>query len=331
MFCAKCGKRNIKLITNLCEECFWESREVKIPSEVKIIVCPICSSYLRGKKWIRKENLKSAIIEGCIYEIKKLSKLNKDLKITNITIEEYPIIKLKIEVSFENFSKIFISESKIIYQKCDYCRKVSQGKYEAIVQIRGWDKKTLSLINPIIEEFKIINGKPEISEIKEVVNGIDIKFMSVNKARLFTKRILEKMNVEIKETAKISGMKEGELHYITTISIRAPPIKIGKIICIGDKIFRILEFHKGKIIAEDLENEKIVNLNRNDVEKSLIIEDMREVIIKSINNGIVKLLDIKEGKDFEIPINNIQKGMKEGEFGILITFKDREYVLKKTL
>lgn len=334
MFCAKCGSKNGKLIANLCEECFWESREVKIPREVRVIVCPICFSYLRGKKWIKKQNLELAIIEGCTYEVERLSELHGDLKISNIKekMEEFPRrIKLEVEVSFENFSKIFISEGHVIYQKCNRCREAFQGKYEAIVQIRGWDRKALSLINSIIEEFKVVDGRPEISEVKEGVNGMDIKFMSVNKARLFTKKISERMCVEVKESAKVSGVKEGTLHYVTTISIRAPPIKTGKIICIGDKIFRILKLHKGKIIAQDLENERTVNLNRSDVEKSLIIEDSKEVLIESMSNDMARLLDIKEGKKFEFPISNIQKGMKIGDLGFLITFKDREYVLKKTL
>lgn len=336
MFCAKCGRMNCKLIANLCEECFWESREAKIPSEVKVVICPICFSYLRGKKWVKKRDLKSAAIEGCTYEVEKLSELHGGLKISSVKeeVDELPRrIKLKVEVSFENFSKIFSSEGKILYQKCKRCREVSQGKYEAIVQIRGWDEKALSSIKSIIEEFKIVNGKPEISEVREVVNGVDVKFMSVSKARLFAKRISEKMSVEVKESAKISGMKEGALHYVTTISIRAPPIEVGKLICRGDRVLKILENRRGRIIAEDLEDGKIVNLSRSDVEKSLVIEEnnVKEVLIESISDGVVKLLDVKNRKSIEVPISSVQKGMKEGDVGILITFKDRECVLKKTL
>lgn len=334
MFCSKCGRKNGRLIANLCEECFWESREAKIPSEVKVVVCPICSSYLRGKKWVKRQSLEKAIVEGCAHEVERLSELRGDLKISSIKedVEEIPDrIRLEVEVSFEDFSRTFTSKGNVVYQRCDRCKEVAQGKYEAMVQIRGWDKKALSSINSIIEEFKVVNGKPEISEVKEVANGIDVKFMSVNKARLFAKRISERMKAEVKESAKVSGMREGAPHYVTTISIRAPPTKAGKIICIGDRIFRILEFHRGRIIAQDLESGKTVNLSRGDVERSLIIEDSKEVLIESMSNGTVKLLDVKEGRKFELPINNIQKGMKIGDAGILITFKDKEYVLKKTL
>ncbi|MCS7098647.1 MAG: 60S ribosomal export protein NMD3 [Candidatus Methanomethyliaceae archaeon] len=340
MFCAKCGRKEEVLIENLCERCFWENKEIKIPREIGITICPSCFSYLRGKRWVKGRDLETTVIEGCINEIIKLSKVQRDLKIADIKgkIEEYsnefPIrVELRIELSFGEFSKILESRGIIHYQRCNRCIEASHGKYDAIVQIRGFDEEALSTVNSIIEEFKIMNGRPEISEIKKVANGMDVKFMSVNRARLFTKKISERVKVEIKESAKISGMRGGSIHYTTTISIRRSPIEIGRLICIGDGIFRILKTHGGRIIAENLESGEIKELDYKDIEKSLIIEEssMKEVLLKSFKEGKVELLDVKRGQCFEVPVNSVQKGLKVGEFGILIAFKDREYIIRKIL
>lgn len=340
MFCVRCGIEEGKLIENLCEKCFWESREIKIPNEVRIIICPSCFSYLKGKKWIKRRNLESAVIESCINEVVKLSEIKGGLKIVDIKGEiegysnELPTkVELKIKLSFKELSKTLESRGVVFYQKCNRCIEVSHGKYNAIVQIRGFDEKELSIVETIIEDFKIINGKPEISEIKKIANGIDVKFMSVNKARLFAKRVSERVRAKIKESAKISGIKEGNVHYITTISIRGFPIEIGKLICIGDGIFKVLEFRGGKIIVKNLENEETKELNYKDIKKSLIVEEscMREVRLESFEGGKVELLDIKKGYRFQLPVSSVQKGLKVGDLGVLITFKDREYVIGKML
>ncbi len=328
-FCIKCGAKNKELINNLCEDCFWDEKLVDIPSEINLILCSSCTSYLHGKKWIKKKDFDSLLNESIITELKK--KLSKNILLKNIEIlrdERIPNkILIRVEISIDNISKKIEVLGNISYRKCNYCQAVSTGKYKTIVQIRNINEEYLEKIKSIIEEFHSFNGRIEISEVKELKEGINIKFMSISKARLFAKKISSITGAKIIETAKTIGYKRGEPNYIITISIRLPIRNIGEIISIEDKIYKILGIVKGKILVQNLETNKKILLDYKEIEKAEKIES-KKVRIEAKKGKFVTLLDMENKYFIDVPIEEIKENLKEGDYGILINFKGKEKIIK---
>lgn len=328
-FCIKCGAKNKKLINNLCEECFWSEKSIDIPNEINLVLCSSCTSYLHGKKWIKKKDFNSALNESILTELKK--KLSKNILLKNIEIikdEKNPNkIIIIVEICLENLSKKFEILGNISYKKCDYCQAVDSGKYKTIVQIRNISNEYIDKIKSIIKEFQILNGRKEITEVKEVKEGINIKFMSVSKARLFARKISSITGAKIVETAKTIGFTKGEPNYVVTISVRLPLKNIGEIISLDNNIYKILGVVKGKILVQNLETNKRILLDYDKIEKAEKIE-FKKVRIESKKGRFVTLLDVDNKCFIDIPLEEIQKDLKEGDYGLLINFKGKEIVVK---
>ncbi len=346
-FCPKCGATGKNIINNLCEECFWKERAQNIPNDITVTLCSSCFSYLQGKRWVRKKNPESAALEGTINEIQRTVRLPSGTKVLKIdgSITEWnknglpKKIALEIALSADGTFHTVKREAQITYQLCNFCQGITDGKYEALVQIRSetgrLSEENRKAVELNIDQFyrKVVESdRLDITEIKEREWGIDIKFLTRSKAKLFAKKLSESTGAEVKESARLVGMdrRTGGRHYRTTISVKLPALKIGDLISLQDKVLMIVGYHTGNLVVEDLDGHKRRTLTR----RSLIAvtkidgENIKRVSIGSRSENSVTLLDLDENRFFELPSEKISGNLKEGDKGILVNVKGEERVFE---
>ncbi len=348
-FCPKCGSKGKTLIKNLCETCFWDQRVSHIPNNLIVKLCRSCLSYLQGKKWvrIRKKDPNSVALEGAINELKRNITIPKDTKILKIEggATEWNLsglpkkVVLDITLTSEGASSSLKREATVEYITCDFCQSVASGKYEALVQIRGEEgqlsEESRKTVESSIDKFyrNVLKDRSDITEIQEKDGGIDIKFLTSSKARLFAKKLSEITGADLKETAKIMGTDRmtGKRHYRTTISVKLPALEPGDLVSFKERIFKVLGHHRGKLILEDVEDHKRRSLSQRATADVAKIDktDIKRVSIGARSGSTVTILDLEEKRFLELPSEKISGDLKEGDVGLLINLDGKEKVIRR--
>jgi nonsense-mediated mRNA decay protein 3 len=350
-FCPKCGSERHKLVHGLCESCFWEEPLKGFPKEFKFPMCSSCFSYMRGKRWmrIREGTLDERAIEGAKEEFMRSADLPKSIEfgetkgeVTQRTKSGLPstvLLTAKLTEKESGVSTKVRSLGKMDYRLCKDCSYAASGKYEAVVQIRvegrRLDDEDKREVERVFENFYRRTkgrGKPEVSEVKEHEGGIDVKFITLNAARMFVKELNNITGASVEENAKIIGVdkRTGGRHYRTTIATKMPSLRIGELIELEGRFFQTVGYHRGRLVVKDLSKKggrRSLSDNQLAMAKRLRSDEYRRVRLEA-KTRFGTFLDLEEKKFFDLPIEFIPKDMAEGDVGVLICVDGNEVVYK---
>ncbi len=209
MFCIRCGKPAWK--DNLCKKCFLETHklfELKVPV-IKIKECE-CGRYFL-KKWTKpKKSLVDDITEKNIKTFGEVVKKDVSWKRQG---NRY-VVTVRLSGLVGGLKKEEEKEYIIIAKKnvCDVCTKKRGSYYEAKIQLRGVPlKKALSVIP---EKYN-----DTITKVEKTKNGFNI-YLSDKKIAARIIRELRHLNMKIKASYKLIGMKKGKKIYRNYYSVR---------------------------------------------------------------------------------------------------------------
>jgi len=209
MKCVKCGSDNKKMIGPFCIDCYPLNIKTK-PIELKM--CVKCGGIFIHGKWVKNKQ----------EQMEEMSKLmRRKIKGDKIENVRYLGDTNEIEITLKDYGVEFkvLRTSGIEIEKmvCQTCSRMSSGYFEAIVQLRGNEKKVERALRRIIKCMEKVSF---IAKIDEDKRGFNI-FTGSSKA---TAQCLINLNEEMKFKQKItrtlSGLKEGKKMYRVTYSIR---------------------------------------------------------------------------------------------------------------
>jgi nonsense-mediated mRNA decay protein 3 len=230
-FCYLCGKITEKLEEGLCISCYPKEKKLAhLPKKIEVEVCRGCSRYYSGK-WVDIKGPPNKMIEIISREAVKSSlepelwEIPREVRILK-TVEKCKTIVSDVEVELSKRigaeSHAQLQTSLVLKQTlCPVCSKRAGGYFEAIIQLRTDD------IDKIFgEAFKVINRLYEKDQMAFVVDetkvkgGVDLKIGSGKAARVVGTHFKTHYGAQIKESAKLSGKKDGKNVYRKTILIR---------------------------------------------------------------------------------------------------------------
>ena len=351
-FCPKCGSEGHKFVHGLCENCFWDEPLEGIPKEFKVPMCNSCFSYLQGKRWMRKREgtPEERAIQGAKVELMRSAELSEGVdfgeiegEVTKRTKSGLPKTVLLTATLTEKDSGISTtvrSLGSMDYRLCQDCYYVVSGKYDAVVQIRAEgrrldneDKRTVERVFENFYRRTEGRGRPEVSEVKEHEGGIDVKFITLNMARMFVRELVETTGASVLESAKIMGIdkRTGGGHYRTTIATKMPSLRVGEIIELDGKAFQIAGHHRGKFVVKDLSGrggKRSISDTRLATARRIKMDEYRRVRLEAKTTRFGTFLDLAEKRFFDLPIEFVPKDMVEGDVGVLIYVNGNEVVYK---
>jgi NMD protein affecting ribosome stability and mRNA decay len=205
VFCADCGKENVKLVGGLCKDCYLACNEVMNgPEVIEISYCPKCGKYFIGAAWT--DDL-SAFLSKKVKFDGKVKDFSYELG------ENFVILKVKGIVA-DCFDVEVERKVKVEYTKkhCEQCHSKVTGFWNAKVQIRGSD------LDPVL---KFLNSE-NVSKIERVRGGADIFFRRKEHATYFANVLAKKWKTKMVRSTKLVGMSEGERLFKTTLLVRMP-------------------------------------------------------------------------------------------------------------
>jgi len=348
-FCARCGAEEAQYIHGICSKCFWEDPSLRIPGEIRLFYCKVCHSHMQGKRWFRKRAklLREDMEEATMTEVLRQAELPEGVSVRYVRAEvakeddeglpKLLSLKVGLEEATCGTSKEFTAAAKVSYMECSACDGATRGAYEATVQVRGEDREVDAEDKKAVEAaFREVNrrtaerGRQEVTEIKEAGGGYDIKFVSLNSARIFSRWLSEFYGASVSESPKLIGVSKdtGGRAYRNTGSARLPAARVGTLVEYDGKAFRISGFDRGMAIVEGLDDGRSRRLLKREMSGIRIIGDdeVRSVRLDSRSPGCGTFYDLKENRFFEALSDAFPKEMREGESGCMVAIGGTERI-----
>jgi len=197
-YCPLCGKTDsqVSFLGELCENCA-KSKIEGLPT-VRISICSKCGSLLdKGRK---KKEVK---VEDEVIRILKLKQSNAkvDLQASTVTYDS----------SFGRITQsVLLLTEKLM---CLECGRAGTQYFEAIVQLRGPEKRVKMMADWVIKRIQSRSFVPKVLGLKE---GIDIYCGSRNEAIAS----LNQFDLSYVRTEKLAGERNGKRLYRTTLLVR---------------------------------------------------------------------------------------------------------------
>jgi nonsense-mediated mRNA decay protein 3 len=225
-FCPLCGKTKGRFLKGFCEQCFLKKHGlVEIPESVHISQCKSCGKYkLFGKMAFPKEDQLARLVEKKV----KAKGLEQEVvfarvKKTEEGFEARVLVKGIVDSTPLSFEKTIPIEVDSF--QCDPCMRLSSQYHEAIIQIRGLDKKKMEqALEKVLESLASQRKNNTLSlatETKKAKNGLDLKVGSKKAAQNAVRAVQKSLGGETKTSSKLLGSdKKGKEKHRFTFLLR---------------------------------------------------------------------------------------------------------------
>ncbi len=359
-FCAVCGTTEGPYLENLCEKCYKKENPIEfdIQNKINVIICPLCLSIKIQNTvvdtWNKEDGLEDIMRE--MVERKILEKIHTDIdyhyefednieesKIMNYGVKEFELrtnITAKPFEEFSEFEKNYHTRIKMVRTSCDLCVRHKAGYFEAILQVRGENRKLTETeqenIEGIVDRImtRYIDAKMSyIIDPETDVDGftckVSTKYLAETIAREIKSATAGKMNVAYELKTK---NKEGIDVYQNTYLVRLPEYASGDIIEFENKMWIVKQITERQIKLESFDNHEQKKFDRKRIEnrgKKLtesVVE--REFLLVSSDGMNVVIMALDNYENFDDDLKRIPLNKQVGENIMGFIYEDRNYYIE---
>ncbi|MCY3411172.1 MAG: hypothetical protein INQ03_05985 [Candidatus Heimdallarchaeota archaeon] len=261
LFCAECGKQDVPLVDNFCEQCYWKYKSIISTKNARLEVpyCLTCLAVKLPNGWSRgneQDEVTTAVAYGFLRNINTNPEI--DVSINQISEPtwvlpnpEFIVTYLGISYELEDFdphTEEIDVEYKLIGGICKTCIKRKTGSHDVTVQIRAKERKLhkseidkitkmlFSMANELFEE----SNDSYVSDIIENHGGIDIYLGSNALAEEFI-ILMKKLWVGHyeKNYKLITEEKDNTRVYRITHLYRLPHVSGGELVIHNNELCRV--------------------------------------------------------------------------------------------
>ena len=204
LMCPKCGKSNkeVQFLEAFCVNCY--PFNLVLPKNIKVEMCKRCGKMKIRGQWTPydRKTLEEYVASKARGEFEKVEYDSKTKEM---------VFTVKKGDESAEIRKPFEYEEVILI--CPDCSKISGGYFEAIIQLRGDEKKVAKYSKRLT---KMLSVKTFITKSEERHGGTDI-FVGSSREVL---GVMSELGLRTKITRKLMGLREGKRYYRTTFAIR---------------------------------------------------------------------------------------------------------------
>jgi nonsense-mediated mRNA decay protein 3 len=351
---------NGPFLDNLCENCYKKENplEIKKLDILQVEICPECGTLRvmgnRVDTWKRDENLEEiirevtrrAIIEKLEVDTPLQYEFEDDIeesKIMNYGVKEFTTktsVFAKPHKDFSEFEEVFTTRLRMRRATCDECSKYKTGYYEAILQVRGEDRKLTKKEEEDIEELIERMMKQYEDARMAYILDLDVDRDGIT-ATVSTKFLAESLAKEIKgvSAGKINvayehktTSRDGIDVFTNTYLVKLPAFAKGTVLEYDKILWVVKNVSEQQIKMESLENHEIRQHDRKRVESRGKRRDdeivKREYMIVSKDKNTVVIMALDNYENFEDNLERLPPKKEEGENIIGFIYDDKNYYLE---
>ena len=342
--CIECGEGEV-FFQHLCRSCYLESHPIlKSKKDLALVACLSCGLLLIGGHWTKfylndlessgiHEKLKHLISQEWKFYFRPKeitiqsieSEFNEDGEIMAV------VGTLDISASPDVFVPLItISESFIInigWGDCTDCRTRLDGKYTSKMQVRAPHEISQELlaswgkgIELLSKDFSLSNGKSPLFKVINIKNGFDALFRSKTAANSVGRIFAKDKGGIVTITTEFAGFdksKSRENPRKQVVVITLPQYKIGDLIVLSKRIFRLEGFVNYKISLRDIKTKSIKKFNiKNftELDHTLLDPEFEEfqIINFELSENFVQIMNLTTYENQFVELGELE-GLSEGD------------------
>ncbi len=221
-FCPVCGKQEGRFIKGFCEECFLKSHALlDVPETIEFEQCKECEKARLFGKFVPLEKEKLASLVE-----KKVKVHGLETASTAVSVEEGEegfTAHVQVKGIIDSVPLSFEREAGLVPVpvQCDSCMKLSSQYHEALIQLRGRDKKRLEqVLQALIKVIESKRSKDSLAVVTDVAKsrqGFDLKVGSRKAARNAMQFAQRKFNAETNTSKK--SLKRNRLRFTFLVRV----------------------------------------------------------------------------------------------------------------
>jgi nonsense-mediated mRNA decay protein 3 len=170
IYCPTCNRSSddCQFIGEFCEFCLGDKEKRKMPKQIKVFQCRLCSRLKVGQTYMETGNEKRVLGRAINHEI------GSQYEVGVLDFGRNNVARCMITRKTDDGDIKFEAEFDIkqLHETCQRCFRISAGYYQGIVQLRGNREKMDRLMAKLSRYLE--RRKSYITKVEDVSNGIDI-------------------------------------------------------------------------------------------------------------------------------------------------------------
>ncbi len=319
MLCPDCGVETHSLVEGSCPRCFVRRHEIaKLPPHVDVMLCAQCNARREGESWAdpgdrtREDMVDEAVVKAVRHHerlesphVEVASQARDKANFHYEVMVDGTVGDLPVDTMLETMARIKQGV-------CQSCSRQAGGYFSAILQFRATDREPSDderqeagaiVINAIDAMKKAGNQNAFVTKQGKVKGGHDFYLSEIDVGRIVAKRIAERFDASVQESAKLMGQQEGKNVYRVTFLIRMPPYRRGDFVDLGRGPARVQEVHAKTLSLRMLSDGRSVTVPRDQVLPAQVVakrQDARQMMVVSVVRDEALLLDPVTNKTHEV-------------------------------
>ncbi len=309
MICVECGSEVESLRDGLCEECFVEKHvDADIEDPIEIEVCSKCGSIRKGKKWLKRPDIQSVMLDRIENALSFTSAV--DTFSFEVEFEEGDPRNIHADITVEMTIGDLSTEkdlsTNIVLKKdqCTDCSRREGNYYEAVLQVRPSKKemtpeqkeKVIRTVHERIEKDRKEERDVFITAEKEIHGGLDFYLSDKRVSKNLSHDIAEEFGGMVTTSSELAGREDGQNVYRMTYSVRLPAYEKEDFIEVEGKIYRIKNTTSGSgpVQVFDLEENRITTIDKEKVKEGEVHggeELIEEAVVVSEKEDEFQIMD----------------------------------------
>jgi nonsense-mediated mRNA decay protein 3 len=304
--CPSCGEPSIE---GLCDKCsLARVKPMSCPPYVEVTICSVCGSkFVRGKWQISEatvENMALEAVHAAVAVHQDIINPELDVRLSPRGATRY-MAHVRLQGGYKSLpiQDSCSVEVRIRMVACDRCSRMAGKYFESTIQIRGSTRPPTA---KEIEESKNIalsmtdanyrrgDQFAFIQDIQDAKGGVDIILGSTQVARQISRAIYERFGGKIQESSKLTGKKDGNDIYRTTILVRFPRLKKGDLIKQRGNIMEVTRFEGKKIQVESIYGGRRSALTDEEADEVVVLGNRAEAkraVVLAKDKKVVEFMD----------------------------------------
>jgi len=324
-FCIECGAKG-DTIEQLCPECFLNRNDLaKLPTRLTGTICSHCNALEVGAKFQDFDDMDDLLL----YIISRGIEPYNDAKVAACVLEYHDsgsgdfLVQVSLEMEYKGICGTVDGEVEVILNKgcCSRCSRFFGNYFEAIIQVRGSDRKMsrdekqkiINQMDSMVASLSSSDRNIFITKTEEIHGGLDFYMSSSTAARRMAKTLKDELGGKLTESSSLVGKKDGRDMYRMTYLVRLPEFLVGDIFKLDDRVYMVKRFMPKVVMVQDLETGATLNKPNLDLKKArklgsddegvlvdIIYQDENEVHVLDpvdYQTVVLKKLHLKDLKD----------------------------------
>lgn len=300
MYCVDCGEDKPIFKDGSCLPCYLKNHHFTSgPAVIDISYCTHCGSLKYKNTW--STDSFEQMLKRYVKQLFTISKQLRKVHIEPFCEGEEHATPCTIRIVGMIQDEQIVEEHQVQVRMhpmvCDVCSRQTGGYYEAILQIRPWEKKLeeqrLLKIQTYIEDLIYSmqekgNRKLFITDQDREHGGLDYYLSDKQAAASIIKQTQEMMGGEITVSSKNVGMKAGQQVYRMTYLLRLYPFKSNDFLVYKDTISLVGSVSKNMVHLIDLRTWSSSTVEAKNLELAAVY---------SYEDLVIKMIVVSQTKD----------------------------------